>query len=134
MPRDRDRSAACSHNKDFRAAILPMIRREKAVESESGRNWIFRVAENLTVPFRNAAGLSHQQRMPIDLIEQIPAGREKVDLVCSHQCSLRERICLDEFNCPTIGSRFGVDWKIDSQYLGVRNPKAFRPSRKNCHD
>src|SRR5271165_6079181 len=134
MPRDRDRSAACSHNKDFRAAILPMIRREKAVESESGRNRILRMTENLTLPFRNAASLSHQQRMPIDLIEQIPAGREKVDLVCCHQRSLRERIGLDEFNCPTIGGRLCVDWKIDSQYLGLRNPKVFRPSRKNCHD
>src|SRR5580692_5605007 len=109
MPRDRNGSAACSHNKDFRATILPMIWREKAVESESGRDRIFCVAENLTLPFRNAADLSHQQRMTIDLVEQIPAGREKVDLVCCHQRSLRERIGLDEFNCPTIGGWFGVD-------------------------
>src|ERR1700737_179806 len=114
MPRDRDRSAACSHNKDFRAAILPMIWGKKAVESESGRNRIFGVAEDLTLPFRNATGLSHQQRMTINLVEQIPASREKVNLVCRHQRSLRERIGLDEFNCPTIGGRLGVDWKIDS--------------------
>src|SRR6516164_5439407 len=134
MPRNRDRGSACPDYKGFPAATLPMIRWKESVESESGGDRIFCMAEKLTVPLGNAAGLAHEQRVPVDLVEQVPAGCKKVDLVSCHQCAAREWISLYEFYDLTIRGRIGMDRKIDSLYLRVGNAEVIRPSRKNRHD
>ena len=123
-----------SQDEGFRAAIFPMIRWEESFESESAGDGIFRMAEKFTVPLRNAAGLAHQQRMPVDLVEQVSAGCEKIDLVGGHQSSAREWIRLYEVYDLTIAGRIGMDREIDSLYLRTGNPEVIRPSRKNRHD
>ena len=72
--------------------------------------------------------------MGVEVIEQVPAGLEKVDLVRRHQRLLGERIGLNELDDAAIDGRIIMPFAVDALYRDISQFEVFGPTRKDSHD
>ena len=86
------------------------------------------------VALGEAARLAQEPCLRVDLVEQIMAGTEEVDLVRGNEGAQRQGVVADERHSLAIGSGRGMQGEVDPGDGGVFQPQRLGPGREHLHD
>ena len=91
------------------------------------------MAPEPAVPLGDGRDLAELLRVGIQLVEQIAAGVEQIDLVRRHQRAQRQRIAADKFYRRAIVLGRRVDGDIDALEAAL-DAQRLCPDGENAHD
>ena len=111
-----------------------MTGREESLEREAGADRVLGRGDELSVGLGEAAQFAHRACERVHLVEEIAAGREKIDLVRRHQRAARQRVRFDEGDHAPIGLGRRVQRQVDADDPAGAELQLRCPAREDAQD